>query len=205
VGVALTPGPVQPARAGDEAGRDHGGHPLRDECHRLLRTLQLGSVGYEQQRPEVDVILRSSLVTGQQLQRDQVTSRRNGHMDPRKYLQCRCGAHDLRLDPRGGEQQIHHRSDRCLRPATEPHRGQTLQAVVLKPLDDLERRHQACRELLGRHIIGDGHGEVDVAGEPGLGPDGDRQSPDQRERRPLAVEGRDNLTEQDRQRRHRGC
>ena len=81
--------------------------PLNDEGDALAGVFQVSRGRDGEQRLKIQLVLETTIVPGQQLQSDQVPDPHHRHVDLRPDLQAAREGHDLVLDPRTAEQQVH--------------------------------------------------------------------------------------------------
>ena len=83
----------------------------RNERQRRPRSFELGRRGHGKQGPQIGDVLRTlHVITGQDLQSDQVAGPGNAHLQVRQKLDPLGIGHDLRFDPGRGKQEIDNRS-----------------------------------------------------------------------------------------------
>jgi hypothetical protein len=152
---------------------------LLDELDRGFGSLPLANVGNTSEIDQVLLIPRpASGVARDKLHRNQVADLGDLRDHTGHDLDRLCGPGYLRLDARGGEQQVH---DRTSAIAPQSNRRQAFVGRLLQGGHDLiailaQTRHVACRLV----VVGHGDSEVEVTREPRLGSYGHRNATDDR-------------------------
>jgi len=155
----------------------------RNEREGLPCSLELGRRGHCQQGPQIgNVLWTLHVITGQDLQGDQVAGPGDAHPQLRQKVDRLGIGHHLRFDPRRGEQEVDNRglgltgareSDRC-----EPPDG----VLLDNSFDAVITGTQVVDEGFGLGIGGQSNNQVRVSRKPRFSSNGDGQTADERER-----------------------
>lgn len=145
---------------------------LRDQRKRGPCLLDVRGPCRRGERDEIHAVLRPDpVVPGEDLQRDEVPARRDGNPEARK-------------DFEGIEPRVEHHSSLLRRGETGG--GQATGRLLLHDrVEPIAATLEVPNHAFGIVVARDGDDQIDIAGEPRLGPGGDCQGTDER---PLAAE-----------------
>jgi len=153
----------------------------RNEREGLPCPLELGRRGHCQQRPQIgNVLWTPHVITGQDLQGDQVAGPGNAHPQLRQKVD-RLGIGDhLRFDPRRGEQEVDNRSLR-LTGGNESDRSKPPDGLLLdNSFDAVIMGTQVVDEGFGLGIGGQRNNQIRISRKPRFSSNGDGQTADER-------------------------
>lgn len=155
--------------------------PRGDELERRPCLVETRRICSAQQRGQVHAVVRTcAVVSGEDFQCNEMAEPSDRHTEAQYGLDGLRRRHDLRLDPGRREEQVNDRAPDVVAREREPDGGQTSRGVLLDRRNDAPIAPlEVTDERLGVPIIGNEHGEVGVAGEPGLGAGRDREAADQ--------------------------
>ena len=145
-------------------------------------SVEVGGLRHAEQLDHIDLILRSgAVVSGEQLQRQEVAKAGDRDPQPGQDLQRLGGFNDLELDSGRCKQDVEHAAGLAFTFRGEARGGEAPGGFLFHEREDavapsLER----VDRLLGGLVTRDGDDEVDVPSETGLGPHRHGEAPDQR-------------------------
>ena len=122
---------------------------------------------------------RAFVVPREELECEQVPDLGDGQPQPGGHVDHVGGGHDLGFDARRGEQEVDDLPG-CGQPKTGGCKP-ACRVVLNGGHQAVATVHQCLDRLLGRSVVGHGHGQIDVLGEPWRGTNGHREAADQRE------------------------
>lgn len=155
----------------------------RNQRERLSCPPELGGRSDVEQRSQINEILWTPhIVAGKDLQGDQVPRPGDAHPQLRQEVDRLGIGHHLRFDPRRREQEIHDWRS-WLTGECEPDGRESSHGFLLdEGFDAVTTGSKAVDEGFGLCIGGQCDGQIRIAREPRLGPNGDSQAADERER-----------------------
>ena len=142
-----------------------------DSSHGLAGANALLRCEFGGQSAKVDGVMRAIRCQRQELHRHQVLGPGDGHDQSRHDLQPFGIPANLRLDATRGEQQVDNNCFFLLTRWHDSDRGQAAQGLLLeRHFQCVTGGHEATDQGFGGRIIGDGHGDIDVACEARFDP-----------------------------------
>ncbi len=148
-------------------------------------SLELGRRGRAQQGPQIgNVLWTLHVITGQDLQGNQVTGPCDGHPQLRQQFDRLGISHDLRFDSGRGEQEIDNRGVELAGGSEADRREPPYGLLLDDSFDAVTLGTQVVDECFGLVIAGQCNHEIGISRKPRFSSNGDGQAADERERDP---------------------